>query len=238
MYDIIVVGAGPAGLTAALYARRAEKTVLVIEKATFGGQITHSPRVENYPGFAVMSGVEFADKLVEQAMDNGVEIKEREVNKLDYPSRTRWNRMNGYEQDEYEKRIKAAGKKTVYSINGFEFPKTVVDYAKFYKENGKSKTESEKPSKSEIAIKNKATSLAGAFGYSKTYATKMGSPFNLELAEQTVDEELDWDDGSKKALKEELRRIYSEKKVLLFFKKNNHFFKVFGHSAQIFKIYH
>ena len=162
----------------------------------------------NFDG-KVMSSKEF----VEQAMDNGVEIKEREVNKLDYPSRTRWNRMNGYEQDEYEKRIKAAGKKTVYSINGFEFPKTVVDYAKFYKENGKSKTGSEKPSKSEIAIKNKASSLAGAFGYSKNYATKMGAPFNLELAEQTVDEELDWDDGSKKALKEELRRIYSEKKV-------------------------
>lgn len=162
----------------------------------------------NFDG-KVMSSKEF----VEQAMDNGVEIKEREVNKLDYPSRTRWNRMNGYEQDEYEKRIKAAGKKTVYSINGFEFPKTVVDYAKFYKEKGNSKSGSEKPSKSEIAIKNKATSLAGAFGYSKTYATKMGSPFNLELAQQTVDEELDWDDGSKKALKEELRRIYSEKKV-------------------------
>ena len=162
----------------------------------------------NFDG-KVMSSKEF----VEQAMDNGVEIKEREVNKLDYPSRTRWNRMNGYEQDEYEKRIKAAGKKTVYSINGFEFPKTVVDYAKFYKEKGKSKSGNEKPSKSETAIKNKATSLAGAFGYSKTYAEKMGSPFNLELAEQTVDEELDWDEGSKKALKEELKRIYSEKKV-------------------------
>ena len=162
----------------------------------------------NFDG-KVMSSKEF----VEQAMDNGVEIKEREVNKLDYPSRTRWNRMTGYEQDEYEKRIKAAGKKTVYSINGFEFPKTVVDYAKFYKEKGKSKSGNEKPSKSETAIKNKATSLAGAFGYSKTYAAKMGSPFNLELAEQTVDEELDWDEGSKKALKEELKRIYSEKKV-------------------------
>ena len=162
----------------------------------------------NFDG-KVMSSKEF----VEQAMDNGVEIKEREVNKLDYPSRTRWNRMTGYEQDEYEKRIKAAGKKTVYSINGFEFPKTVVDYAKFYKEKGKSKSGNEKPSKSETAIKNKATSLAGAFGYSKTYAEKMGSPFNLELAEQTVDEELDWDEGSKKALKEELKRIYSEKKV-------------------------
>ena len=56
MYDIIIVGSGPAGLTAALYARRAEKSVLVIEKNTFGGQITQSPRVENYPGFNEISG--------------------------------------------------------------------------------------------------------------------------------------------------------------------------------------
>lgn len=75
MYDIIVVGAGPAGLTAALYARRAEKSVLVIEKDTFGGQITHSPRVENYPGFIAMSGNEFADKLIEQVMAQGAEIE-------------------------------------------------------------------------------------------------------------------------------------------------------------------
>ncbi len=75
MYDIIVVGAGPAGLTAALYATRAEKSVLVIEKDTFGGQITHSPRVENYPGFLAMSGNEFADKLIEQVMAQGAEIE-------------------------------------------------------------------------------------------------------------------------------------------------------------------
>lgn len=75
MYDIIVVGAGPAGLTAALYARRAEKTVLLIEKSTFGGQITHSPRVENYPGFAVASGTELADKFVEQVLSQGAEIE-------------------------------------------------------------------------------------------------------------------------------------------------------------------
>ena len=75
MYDIIIVGAGPAGLTAALYARRAEKSVLVIEKDTFGGQITHSPRVENYPGFIAMSGNEFADKLLEQVMAQGAEIE-------------------------------------------------------------------------------------------------------------------------------------------------------------------
>ena len=79
MYDIVVVGAGPAGLTAALYARRAEKSVLVIEKDAFGGQITHSPRVENYPGFLAMSGNEFADKLLEQVIAQGAEIELDEV---------------------------------------------------------------------------------------------------------------------------------------------------------------
>lgn len=75
MYDIIVIGAGPAGLTAALYARRADKSVLIIEKSTFGGQITHSPRVENYPGFEKISGIELADKLVEQVLSQGAEIE-------------------------------------------------------------------------------------------------------------------------------------------------------------------
>ena len=75
MYDIIVVGAGPAGLTAAIYARRAEKSVLVIEKETFGGQITHSPRVENYPGFVSLSGSELGDKMLEHAMELGAEIE-------------------------------------------------------------------------------------------------------------------------------------------------------------------
>ena len=75
MYDIIIIGAGPAGLTAAIYARRAEKSVLLIEKATFGGQITHSPRVENYPGFISMSGSELGEKLFEQALALGADIE-------------------------------------------------------------------------------------------------------------------------------------------------------------------
>ena len=75
MHDIIVIGAGPAGLTAALYALRADKTVLVLEKATFGGQITYSPQIENYPGFATMSGNEFAEKLIDQVIGQGAEIE-------------------------------------------------------------------------------------------------------------------------------------------------------------------
>ena len=69
MYDIVIVGSGPAGLTAALYARRAEKSVLVIEKNSFGGQITHSPRVENYPGFTVASGSEIGEIFDEDEID-------------------------------------------------------------------------------------------------------------------------------------------------------------------------
>ncbi len=75
MYDIIVIGGGPAGLTAALYALRANKTVLIIEKATFGGQITYSPKVENYPGFQEASGNEIAEKMVEQVLAQGAEIE-------------------------------------------------------------------------------------------------------------------------------------------------------------------
>ena len=75
MYDIIIIGAGPAGLTAAIYARRAEKSVLLIEKSTFGGQITHSPRVENYPGFVSLSGSELGEKLFEQALALGTDIE-------------------------------------------------------------------------------------------------------------------------------------------------------------------
>ncbi|MBQ9959624.1 MAG: FAD-dependent oxidoreductase [Oscillospiraceae bacterium] len=79
MYDIVIVGSGPAGLTAAVYARRAGKTVLVLEKEAFGGQITHSPKVENYPGFLEMSGNEFAEKLMEQAMAQGADLDLGEV---------------------------------------------------------------------------------------------------------------------------------------------------------------
>lgn len=83
MYDIIVVGAGPAGLTAALYGLRADKSVLVIEKESFGGQITFSPKVENYPGFMQMSGNEFAEKLLDQVTEHGADIELCEVMGID-----------------------------------------------------------------------------------------------------------------------------------------------------------
>ncbi|MBE6619392.1 MAG: FAD-dependent oxidoreductase [Ruminococcaceae bacterium] len=75
MYDILIIGAGPAGLTAAIYAARAGKSVLLLEKETFGGQITHSPKVENYPGFLEMSGNQFAERLIDQAIAQGAEIE-------------------------------------------------------------------------------------------------------------------------------------------------------------------
>ena len=69
MYDVIVIGGGPAGLTAALYCLRLGKTALVIEKESFGGQMTFSPKIENYPGFLSISGNELAQNMVEQVAE-------------------------------------------------------------------------------------------------------------------------------------------------------------------------
>lgn len=79
MYDIIIIGGGPAGLTAALYALRAGKSVLVIEKSTFGGQITWSPKVENFPTIPSISGAELGDKLTSQVLEQGAELELDEV---------------------------------------------------------------------------------------------------------------------------------------------------------------
>ena len=79
MYDIIIAGGGPAGLTSAIYALRAGKSVLVIEKNGFGGQIAFSPKVENIPGTRTISGAEFADKLTDHAMDLGAEVELEKV---------------------------------------------------------------------------------------------------------------------------------------------------------------
>lgn len=83
MYDIIIIGAGPAGLTAAIYARRANKSVLLLEKGAFGGQITFSPKIENYPGFESLSGNELADKMVEQALGLGADVEIETATKIE-----------------------------------------------------------------------------------------------------------------------------------------------------------
>lgn len=82
MYDIIVVGAGPAGLTAAIYARRANKSVLILEKNGFGGQITSSPKVENYPGFESVSGSELADSITSQVLAQGADVEIETVTEI------------------------------------------------------------------------------------------------------------------------------------------------------------
>ena len=79
MYDIVIVGSGPAGLTAAIYGLRAGKSVLVIEKNCFCGQIAYSPKVENIPGTIQISGAEFADKLLEQAISLGAYMEMENV---------------------------------------------------------------------------------------------------------------------------------------------------------------
>jgi len=79
VYDVLIIGGGPAGLTAATYACRAGKSVLVIEKAAFGGQITWSPKVENFPSVVSISGAELGDRLMEQAMEQGAEVELDEV---------------------------------------------------------------------------------------------------------------------------------------------------------------
>lgn len=87
MYDVIIAGGGPAGMTAALYAVRNGKTALVIEKNGFGGQITHSPKVENYPGTLSMSGNEFADQMLDQILKQGAEIEFETVSAVECPDK-------------------------------------------------------------------------------------------------------------------------------------------------------
>lgn len=83
MHDIAIIGAGAAGLTAALYALRANKSVVLIEKGSFGGQITFSPLVENFPSQESLSGVELADKLTEQVLGHGADVEIDTVLKIE-----------------------------------------------------------------------------------------------------------------------------------------------------------
>jgi len=79
MYDIIIIGCGPAGMTAAIYAARSNKKVLIIEKETIGGQMASSPLIENYPGFTSISGSELANNMFEQVNNLDVDFELEEV---------------------------------------------------------------------------------------------------------------------------------------------------------------
>ena len=92
MYDIIIVGAGPAGMTSALYALRANKKVLVLEAKSYGGQIINANLVENYPGLPNVSGFEFANNLYNQIKDLGVELKYETVIRIEEDKRVITNK--------------------------------------------------------------------------------------------------------------------------------------------------
>ena len=82
MYDVVIIGCGPAGMTAGLYLLRANKKVLILEKETIGGQIASSPLVENYPGFQSISGSELADNMYEQVIELGATIELEEAKQI------------------------------------------------------------------------------------------------------------------------------------------------------------
>lgn len=84
MYDIVIIGGGPAGLTAALYAKRYGMDILVLESAIYGGQVTNTPEVENYPGIKSIAGADFAFQLYEQIVNLGVEIRLEGVEQVDF----------------------------------------------------------------------------------------------------------------------------------------------------------
>ncbi len=82
-YDILIIGGGPAGMTAAIYALRANKTVLIMEKEVIGGKIASSPLIENYPGIQEIKGIDLSEQLQEQVTKLGGEIRMEEALKIE-----------------------------------------------------------------------------------------------------------------------------------------------------------
>lgn len=104
MYDIVIVGGGTAGLSAAIYGVRAGKSVLILEEKFYGGQIVNSPEVVNYPGIAKISGYEFAKNLYDQATSLGAEYKQARVVRIEEsnPDRKKVYAESGDEEACYE----------------------------------------------------------------------------------------------------------------------------------------
>ena len=111
MYDIIVIGAGAAGMTSALYALRNGKKVLVLEGESLGGQIATSPRLENFPSIKAISGEEFADNLFEQITDLGAEVEIEKVTGIEKRAEGAFTVRTEYSEYEGKSVIIAAGVK-------------------------------------------------------------------------------------------------------------------------------
>lgn len=79
MYDILIVGAGPAGMTAAIYGQRGGKRTIVFDKLSYGGQVINTAEVANYPGMPNMTGLDFAEKTYNQMKDLGAEMNYEEI---------------------------------------------------------------------------------------------------------------------------------------------------------------
>jgi len=82
-YDVVIIGAGPAGMTAGIYSARAGKKTIIIEKGVVGGQVAWASNIENYPGFEKITGMELAKKMLDQAKKQGAEIKQASVSKIE-----------------------------------------------------------------------------------------------------------------------------------------------------------
>ncbi len=120
MYDMIIIGAGPAGLSAAIYGVRAGKSVLVLEGKTYGGQIINTPEVENYPGIQKMSGFEFAKGLYEQAKNLGAQIKMEKAVSVEKRETGEQSDMEAAEADENESGTDASVFVVSTSKNSYE----------------------------------------------------------------------------------------------------------------------
>ena len=82
MYDILIIGAGPAGMTAAIYGQRGGKNTIVFDKLSYGGQVINTAEVANYPGMPNMTGLDFADKTYNQMKDLGAEMRYEEISEI------------------------------------------------------------------------------------------------------------------------------------------------------------
>lgn len=123
MYDIIIVGAGIAGLTAAIYARRAEKKVLVLEAVSYGGQIINTMEIENYPGMPGVSGPDLAKALYEQAVALGAEVEFERVISV---RRDEACLMIGTEEENYHARAVILATGSEYRKLGLEHEDALV----------------------------------------------------------------------------------------------------------------